>query len=193
VTWAWSLPASTLLLLQMNRRDLFRAASAGLAGAVGIHASDENSVPPISRDDELLVARDSDWQPRVLDAHQNETTIALAEQIIPRTDTPGASDAKVNRYIDLFLERDDELRRGFVAGLNSLDGRALEAHGVPFTQCAQEQQSHLLASLESDSDGFFSLARTLVARIYYNTPQGFQELNKFGVPRSPGCEHGSHG
>ncbi len=177
----------------MNRRDLFRASAAGLAGAAGVRASEQVSAPAIRDDESLLVARDTKWQPRVLDAHQNETIIALAEHIIPRTDTPGATDAKVNRYIDLFLDRDEELRHTFLAGLNSLDGHAIEAHGVSFARCTPAQQSDLLASLESNSDDFFSFAKTFVARIYFNTPQGFQELNKFGVPRSPGCEHASHG
>ena len=177
----------------MNRRDLFRASAAGLAGAAGLRASEQVFAPAIRDDESLLVARDPKWQPRVLDAHQNETVIALAEQIIPRTDTPGAADAEVNRYVDLFLTHDEELRRRFFDGLNLLDGHAMEAHGVSFARCTPAQQSDLLASLESNSDDFFSLAKTLVARIYFNTPQGFQELNKFGVPRSPGCEHAAHG
>ena len=32
-----------------------------------------------------------DWQPVFFDAHQNETMIALAEQIVPKFD-PGASE-----------------------------------------------------------------------------------------------------
>jgi len=41
------------------------------------------------------------WKPLFLDAHQNETLIVLSDLILPATDTPGAKEALVNRYIDL--------------------------------------------------------------------------------------------
>ena len=52
---------------------------------------------------EVLAQRD--WEPRVLSAEQARTVDVLSELIIPRTDTPGARDANVYRYIDLMLEQ----------------------------------------------------------------------------------------
>ena len=46
------------------------------------------------------------WKPLLLDEHQNETLIILSDLIIPATDTPGAKEALVNRYIDLVLAAD---------------------------------------------------------------------------------------
>src|SRR5690349_10841862 len=40
------------------------------------------------------------WAPKVLNAHQNELVTTVSELIIPATDTPGATAAQVNRYID---------------------------------------------------------------------------------------------
>lgn len=133
-----------------------------------------------------------DWKPSFLDDHQNETVVALTELIIPATDTPGAKAAHVNRYIDLFLRDGDKSQREhFLAGLNRLDGRALEQHGHPFVHLTAAQQTELLHSLESDP--FFRLAKSMTAGIYYNTQIGYQELNKGGrVPKTFGCAHESH-
>ena len=138
-----------------------------------------------------------DWKPSVLDAHQNETVIALTELIIPATDTPGAKAALVNRYIDLFLkDGSPDQRHRFIAGLNWLDGHAIHAHGHPFVHCTAAQQGQMLRSMDTGTGpghSFFQDVKSLTARIYYNTQIGYQELNKGGrVPASFGCKHGSH-
>jgi hypothetical protein len=138
-----------------------------------------------------------DWKPSVLDDHQNETVIALTELIIPATDTAGAKAARVNRYVDLFLRDGPARDRGdFLAGLGWLDSFSIRRHGHPFVHCAPSQQTAILESLDRDSGPgheFFEQAKSLTARIYYNTQIGYQELNKGGrVPASFGCQHGSH-
>ncbi len=142
-----------------------------------------------------------DWTPQVLDAHQNETVIALTELIIPATDTPGAKAARVNRYVDLFLrDGDAEQREQFLEGLSWLDGFAIREHGHPFVHCSAEQQTALLRKLDQGSgvgQEFFKQAKSLTARIYYATEIGYQELNKGGrVPSWPSdgpvCDHASH-
>ena len=57
---------------------------------------------PAGYDTSKELAR-SDWTPAFLDEHQNETLIALSDLIIPKTDTPGAKEALVNRFIDQVL------------------------------------------------------------------------------------------
>ena len=58
------------------------------------------------------------WSPRVLTTRQNETVTTLCELIIPQTDTPGAKDALVNRFVDSVLRRrsrrSERLPEGFV-------------------------------------------------------------------------------
>jgi hypothetical protein len=137
----------------------------------------------------------------VLDAHQNETVIALTELIIPATDTPGAKAARVNRYVDLFLRDGDAARREqFLDGLNWLDGYAIREHGHPFVHCSAPEQTAILRTLDEGSGvghTFFKEAKSLTAHIYYATEIGYQELNKGGrVPSWPSdgpvCDHASH-
>ncbi len=57
--------------------------------------------------------------PRTLNAHQQVTVKAMAEMIIPRTDTPGASDVGAAEFIDLILTEwyDEAERARFLSGL----------------------------------------------------------------------------
>ncbi len=177
----------------MKRRDLFRATSA--AAAVGILP-----LPAVAQNAPAKNAPAA-WAPQVFDGHQNETVIALTELIIPKTDTPGAKEALVNRHLDKLLADGPEAQRAaFIDGLNWLDGYALARHQKPFVACSPTEQTALLQSLSEGADPnlapgrqFFRLAKGWTANIYYKTAIGFEELNKGGrVPKSYGCTHPEH-
>src|SRR5258708_8491492 len=59
---------------------------------------------------------------RTLDAHQNDTVVAMIDQIIPATQTPGAKGERVNEFINAILTEwaTDEERRNFLIGLAHL-------------------------------------------------------------------------
>ena len=177
----------------MKRRDLFRATSAVAAiGALPLPAAAQNAASKESA---------APWTPQVFDSHQNETVIALTELIIPKTDTPGAKEALVNRHLDkLLADGPDERRAEFLDGLNWLDGHALAHHQKPFVACSPAEQTAMLRTLSETTDAsletgnrFFRLAKRWTADIYYKTAIGFQEMNKGGrVPKSYGCTHPEH-
>jgi len=88
------------------------------------------------------------WTPKVLSPAQNEAVIALAEIIIPKTETPGATDARVNEFIDgVLAEASEDNRKKFLDGLAWLDTHTTEAHGAPFTKLTHEQQVAVLTAL----------------------------------------------
>jgi hypothetical protein len=166
----------------MNRRDLIKIA----AGAVATHPA---------------LAQAPAWKPQLLDAHQNETVVALTEAIIPATDTPGAKAANVNRYIDLLLaDGPPAERHRFLEGLAFLDSYSIRKHNAPFVKCTAQQQVAVLTAFDQNSEEgvapgnrFFRLAKQLTSRIYYATEIGFRELNKGGrVPAKYGCTHAEH-
>jgi hypothetical protein len=137
----------------------------------------------------------TDWKPLTLDAHQNETVIAVTDILIPSTDTPGAKDARVNRYIDLFLtDGPGEQRAAFVEGLAWLDGFSRDRHGKTYKLLSRDQQVAVLTALDGESApkpgaDFFRLAKRLTVQIYYATEIGQKELNKGGrVPASFACQ-----
>ncbi len=138
-----------------------------------------------------------DWKPLVLDPHQLATVEVLEELIIPATDTPGAKAALVHRYVDLFLDAGPETERlRFLAGLGWLDGYCHRKFDKPFVKLAEAQQIEVLTILDQQREvevdegtRFFRQLKSLVARSYYNTKIGYEELNKGGrVPSSYGCK-----
>ena len=74
----------------------------------------------------------------------HHTVTTLAEHIIPETDTPGASAARVNEFIDLLLAEwcDDAERERFLRGLADVDARSLHAFGNVFVHTTPDRQSH---------------------------------------------------
>ena len=124
----------------MKRRDLLRAgvltgAAAELTPAQrGVDASKDLAAPG--------------WKPIFLDEHQNETLIVLSDLIIPATDTPGAKDALVNRYIDLVLAAETHENQGaFLNSLGYLDGESIRRYKAAFRYLSREDQDDLLHAI----------------------------------------------
>lgn len=178
----------------MNRREILKTALAG-AGAVTSAAGQESEHAAHANKQASGPAPKAPWQPLLFDTHQNATVATLAELIIPRTDTPGARDAKVHMYIDLILhDGPDERRTRFLQGLGALDGQAIREHGQPFVGLTEAQQVAMLKGLDANRSDFFRQIKQLTVQGYYTSQEGIAELNKGGrVPSGIGCAHeGKH-
>lgn len=173
----------------MHRRDALQtlAALAGLPALAGRALGD------------LLAAtgpRRQAGRLAVLNPTQNATVIALAERIIPATDTPGATAARVNEFIDLLLAEwfpEDE-RRAFLEGIADVDARARTAFGNPFAAGTPAQQDGVVAALDDEATAlreagraaarpFFARFKALTLYGYYNSEVGMtQELRYEIIP-----------
>lgn len=74
----------------------------------------------------------------------------IAEILLPQTDTVGASQVGVNRFIDLLLtesmlERD---RGRFLEGLAAIDARSRSLYGAPVAAARKEDQEALIRELD---------------------------------------------
>src|ERR1700739_4352592 len=63
---------------------------------------------------------------RTLNVHQEATVKAIAEMILPRTDTPGSADVGAAAFVDLVLTEwyDEADRKHFLAGIADIDARS---------------------------------------------------------------------
>jgi hypothetical protein len=150
---------------------------------------------------------------RTLDPHQNATVTTIAELIIPKTETSGATDAGVTTFIDLILTEwyDEEERTRFLQGLADVDARSRSLFGKDFVGCAQDQQAEILTALgeqmteEADavrdyagqyrgslpepSQNFYYMIRRLTLTGYYTSEAGATEELGFQIipDRYDGC------
>ena len=182
----------------MNRRDVLKSALAG-AGAVTAGAAQQHSAhQPTAPGPKQPAAA---WKPLLFDEHQAATVAALVDVIIPKTDTPGAREARVHEHIDLVLHDGAAQRRNrFLHGLAWLDGYTIRQHGKPFVRASAEEQTAVLKSLDraqapelKPGAAFFAEIKRLTVSGYYTTRAGIAELNKGGrVPASFACKGNDH-
>jgi len=205
----------------MKRRELLRAGA--FAGAVAALRPTLGQAQNPAQGAELTPAQTgldasndlaaAGWKPLFLDEHQNETLIVLSALIIPATDTPGAKEALVNRYIDLVLAAEKpEAQRAFLNSLGYLDGESMRRYKAAFRYLKREDQDDLLHALAypragsgwtgeaSGPDvghGHFDFLKQRIAGAFYSSQIGEKELGWDGAfAHGPykGCDHaeGNH-
>ncbi len=112
---------------------------------------------------------------RVFTVSQARTVEAIAEQIIPADDHPGAKDARVLYYMDRSLAGDlRRFRKNYERGLVHVDQASRAAHGKPFAALKWEQQMAVLQKLETEAGergAFFRLIRQHTMEGYYGDPK----------------------
>ena len=192
----------------LNRRDAIRRLAIGGTAAATLPLWVENllAIAHVHAEQEPVRQAAANWAPKVLSASQNEALVALAEAIIPETDTPGAKGARVNEYIDevLATAKPDDRKR-FVDGLEWLDRHSRERHQRAFAALTADEQAALLTPLSespahpgSDQAGveFFRAARAMTIAGYYTSAVGI--LQEIGEPEGlffaefKGCTHAEH-
>ncbi len=137
----------------MKRRDALRVLGAGMALPVLGQISAEELSALGTRIRAGATLKPVTGQLTYLNAHQNATVTAIADLIIPRTDTAGAADVGVNEFIDLIVgnwysSRD---RGDFMVGLMELDEAAQARAGRNFVDLPEETQIAMLTEMEAAS------------------------------------------
>lgn len=180
----------------MDRRELL--ALLGAAGVAGLSCTPDSGGHPAAR-------RPRGGPPHqftALDPHQAATVAALADCIIPPTDTPGAAEAGVPEFVDVIVGEwyDEGERTTFLAGLANLDQRSA-ALGAPFLELGEAARVALLTDVETEAFAarvadpgaptpFWLRLKSLTLYGYYNSAVGaLEELDRPTIPRRfTGCE-----
>jgi gluconate 2-dehydrogenase gamma chain len=119
---------------------------------------------------------------------------ALADTIIPRTDTPGASDAGVPAFIDRRMATNSQLAELFRAGMKGVDAEATSKFGKGFAAITPEQRFEVLKGRQDEP--FFKTMKGLTVDGYYTSQAGLtQELGWHGntfLTEFKGCTHPEH-
>lgn len=188
----------------MQRREVLRILATGAALQLA-----PGSLLAFARQARALLAAQA--SPRTLNAHQAATVSMMAELILPRTDTPGATDVGATAFVDLILTEwyDDPQRASFLNGLADVDSRSQKLFAKNFVDCSSLQQSDVLTALGAQmfeeaermrnqpfafgasplDTNFYSMLRRLVLTAYFTSEAGAtQELHFEIIPdRYEGC------
>ncbi len=129
--------------------------------------------------------------PRALTPEQLEIVTQAAERILPRTATPGATDAGVADFIDVMLTDwyNAVERERFTNGLSELDSRSgkLAGSSGDFVDLTELQQIAVLAALDEELHGlrrsgaagtnehWFAMLKHLTIWGYYTSRPGIVE------------------
>jgi hypothetical protein len=184
----------------MHRRDLMKLLALGSAWP---------AVPAelLAACREIFGGLDSSAKLKALNPHQNATVVAMAECILPETDTPGAKSARVNEFIDHILADwyEEKERDAFLAALADVDSRTQKLFGKDFVDASLDQQSGILRALGDEmaadvdaletkppgyrgsrpepQDNFYFRFRQLTLTGYFTSEAGYtQQLHEEIIP-----------
>jgi hypothetical protein len=171
-----------------SRRDALKALIMAAAAARAVEAQHEHGST------DLVQVGKPQTKPVAFTADQLALTAVLTDLIIPRSDTPGASDAGVPLILDAVAAKNAAFKNQWLAGLRWLN------EGRNFRALTNAQQVAILTpvSLETDSAGgkFFKLAKDATIDAYYSTREGLMtELGWHGntfLAEFKGCTHPEH-
>jgi len=153
----------------MNRREALKnsalfSAYAFSAGTIAAILTGCNPDTPVG---------DVVWKPKFLSADQNDMLINLVDIILPKSDTPGASDVGVHKFIDELMATycPDQEKSDFKAGLDKAIAAKPEDMTAYMTQLAKEaKENDAIKSKAVDnykSREFFTQLRSLTMLGYY--------------------------
>lgn len=126
----------------MNRREALRLLATGAAMQLG-----PQKALALMREARAVLAVQT--TPRTLNARQYATVKAMAEMILPRTETPGATDVGASEFIDVMLTEwfEEVERMRFLNGLADVDASSQALFGKSFVECSAVQQGAILNAL----------------------------------------------
>ncbi len=154
---------------ELSRRDFIKIAGAGAGGGILLAGC---SVAPRG------------W--RFFTEAEALVVEAIAEQIIPADDFPGAREANVINYIDrqldsVFRKHQDTYR----SGVEGVQQTSRLMAGGPFESLPWDRQTDVLRALESgDAEG--SVWEALSSRMFFNLVRDHTMQGFYGSPRHGG-------
>ena len=134
----------------------------------------------------------SDYRPAFLSMEQFHTVWQMAELILPKTDSPGASDARVAPYIDLlfnsYFEEDEKTR--LESGLIKFMDNCQQQYGTSFISMNEEKQLEFMqkTEVEPESNVFFKSFKGITLWAFFTSEVGMKSMNYNPVPgKYDGC------
>jgi len=162
----------------MKRRELLRA----LASAAALAVVPDKTVAAWSR-----VASGIPLQNALSPAHL-ALVRAIADTIIPRTNTPGATDVGVHKFLDVIVNEylTDTERVAALAGLDTIDARARTESNVTFAELSNDKRSMMIDGFETGDRGAepsqtYWRIKGLIVHGYFTSERVMRDVLKVNV------------
>ena len=159
-------------MIALDRRHMLE----GGAGLIGLSALPSGALAAAAK------------KPPVLDAAGMALVTAVADTLIPRTDTPGAAQVKVPATFDALMRdwANPAHRAAHLAALKAIDADARAKAGKPFALLAAAQRKATLKAYDAahfNADADYTKLKDLLISLYYITEVGStKELRYEHVP-----------
>lgn len=129
-----------------------------------------------------------------LTSAEDEMLAEVVETLIPVTDTPGAKELNVHRFVQRMVADcyEPEAQKTLTDGLASLDKYSQQTFNKPFAKGTTAQRIHILEGLElsdeSSVKAFFPLVKNLTIQGYMNSEYVMTNITHYEM--IPGRWHG---
>lgn len=165
--------------MSFARRDILLAAAVTATGGAIVYSKSLSAMladGDHSGHDMLMMDRPAyvDQPVNAFSPEKRALVSAMAETLMPRTDTPGAIDAQVPKFLELLYDQwmAEPEKQLFDKGLADTDKQALAAHGKIFTDCDVSEQKAVLEKMEEEQGEhpWFNFGGASVANDQENIP-----------------------
>ncbi len=182
----------------ISRRKMLGITAGAAAGASWVFALNGRREVVLAQSDGTAFA------PTVLSPDQLEAVAALCDTLIPKTNTPGARDARVHEYIDVRLSgRYADEQQRFLTGLTWLEERSTAKYGNGISKLSDADRIALLEEISDEHDtfaddlkpgaAFFVELKGMTIHGYYTSRDGRVETlglpDHLGMQQWVGCTH----
>lgn len=139
------------------------------------------------------------WTPKYVSEDQAKLIEAIAETIIPATDTPGAKDAGVPAFIEKMVHETypEDARKKFMEGLDAFGKKVEEQEGESFTKLdsdkklaiVQAENKSALEILKQGERPFFLSIKELTVLGFFTSEVGATQVLRYeAIPgKYEGC------
>jgi glucoside 3-dehydrogenase (cytochrome c) hitch-hiker subunit len=164
----------------MNRRDTLKGMGLLIGGSMLSRSVLAEFIQTAS-----AVRKGREWTPRIVPVERAALLPELVETIIPATDTPGAKDALVHIFVDLYVKDcyTKAQQEAFLKGLDSIDEESRKASNRPFLELSKDERLRLLSALEAQGP-FIKMLKRLTLLGFYSSKSGATQAADY--ERSPG-------
>lgn len=179
----------------MDRRQTLKALGLLAAGSL----AETSMLAQFFRASASIREGGADWVPKLLSPEQAALLPDLVDVIIPRTDTPGARDALVHVFVDLFVSDcyPAPRRAIFLDGFGTIEAASRAAYDRTFLSLTGEERLALLMRLERESlekgepaeQSFVRSLKSLTVLGYFTSKPGATQAAEYEHAPGPfrGC------